>query len=336
MPAHGASLRRIRSRDLFDPTISLVLQARGEQTPTTAADRPVKPTLLSNPDSGLLYGSPRAAGHRRHVEGFDPDRVKALRNIGGRFLDPVLAPIGLARLKPCDRKFRAGTPCRASLGPGQSLLQYSQPLGFTTTQARSMKEFSGRQRRGHGNSAVDTDHAAIPWPTDRVGDVSECDMPTAGPIPSDPVGLNARGHRPRQPKPHPTHLRHPQTTKSAVQTLHVMRSDRDLPKPLVHTGLTPRRTTVRAVEEVVHGLRKIAQRLLLNGLRTGRQPVVFGAGLSQLRGLLAVARGAAARPPVPLLLDSQVPHIPRVATMLGQSRRLLGSGKQPIMRTKAT
>jgi hypothetical protein len=43
-PARGASLRRVRGRDLLDPTMSLVLQPRGEQTllaPLCSRKRPV-------------------------------------------------------------------------------------------------------------------------------------------------------------------------------------------------------------------------------------------------------------------------------------------------------
>ena len=54
VPARGASLRRIGGRDLLDPAVGLVLQARGEQSPAAAADRPVQPAFLSNAYTGLL------------------------------------------------------------------------------------------------------------------------------------------------------------------------------------------------------------------------------------------------------------------------------------------
>ena len=38
VPARRASLRRVCSRDLLDPTVSLVLQTRGEQTPSASAE----------------------------------------------------------------------------------------------------------------------------------------------------------------------------------------------------------------------------------------------------------------------------------------------------------
>ena len=53
VPARGASLRRIRGRDLLDPTISLVLQTRGEQSPAAAPDGPVQSAFLSNATPGF-------------------------------------------------------------------------------------------------------------------------------------------------------------------------------------------------------------------------------------------------------------------------------------------
>ena len=108
-----------------------------------------------------------------------------------------------------------------------------------------------------------------------------------------------------------------------------MRFDRDLPKPFMHTGLAPRRATVRAGEEVLHGLREIPQRLLLHGLTAGTKPRVLGAGLGQLRGLLDIAGSLAARLPVLLLLHRQIPHIPRIPAVRQQCLLLLSVGQQP-------
>ncbi len=83
VPAHRASLRRVRGRDLLDPTVSLVLQPGGEKPPTAAADRPIQSALLSNTNTRLIDGPSRGASHRPHVEGFDPDRVEAARDVSG-------------------------------------------------------------------------------------------------------------------------------------------------------------------------------------------------------------------------------------------------------------
>ena len=126
------------------------------------------------------------------------------------------------------------------------------------------------------------------------------------------------------------------TVHRPVHTFHVVRLDRDLAEPLVHTGLAPRRPAVRPGEKVRHRLGEVPQRLLLHGLRTCRQPAVLGANCGQLSGLLVVPRRAPAALPVLLLLDSQIPHIPSVAAMLAQRRRLFRGRKQPIPRRSAT
>jgi hypothetical protein len=85
---------------------------------------------------------------------------------------------------------------------------------------------------------------------------------------------------------------------------------------------------MRACEEAPHGLRKVAQRLLLDRLRAGCQPVVFGADLGQLGRLLVVPRGATSWLPKLLLLYSQVPYKPGMPAILRQHRLLSRCGHQ--------
>ena len=332
VPACGASLRRVRGRYLLDPTASLVLQSRGEQTPTASKDATVQPALVCHPHAGPLDGAPRRSRHRSHVEGFDADRVVPLRNVSGGLFEPVLASVGLQRLQLRDREFRASTSVGAALGASEALLQHLQPLGLPATQARGVQQLTSRQCRRHGNTTVDTHHAPVTRSSDRIRDMGERDMPATCPVAGDPVGLDPFWDRSRHAEAHPADLGHPHPTEPAVQLLNVMRFDRNLPESLVHTGFAPCRAAMRSVEKVAHRLGEVPQRLLLHGLRAGRQPIVLGAGRGQLRTLLVVARRAATGLPVPLLLDGQVPHIPGVATMLGQHVRLFRGRKQPITR----
>src|SRR6201999_1566738 len=129
--AGRASLRRVRGRDLLDPTTSLVLQSRSEQSPTTPTDAAIQTAFLCHPLAGLLDAAARTAGHRRHVEGFDADRVEAPRDVSAGLFDPVLAPVGLTRFEFGDGEFRASSPVGTAFGAGQVLLQDRQPLGLT-------------------------------------------------------------------------------------------------------------------------------------------------------------------------------------------------------------
>ncbi len=209
VPARGASLRRVRSRDLSYPAESLVLQTRDQQAPATSSDRAVEPTLLGHSRTRLLDGAARGTRHRPHIKGLDPDHVEPSCEIGGGFLDPVLTPIPLASFQCRDRPFRPLAAVGTAPGARKPLLQHLQSLRLTAGQTGCVQQLAGRQCGRYGNSTVNADHAGVARPGDRVGDVRERDVPAASPIPSDPVGLDTWWHWPRQAKPHPPDLGHP-------------------------------------------------------------------------------------------------------------------------------
>ena len=330
VPACGATLRRVRGRDLLDAAESLVLQTCDELAPATSADRAVERALLGHSRPRLQGCAACGAGHRPHVKSLDPDQVELPRDLSGGLLDPILAPVSLAGLQLRDRLLGLLAAVRPPVTAGQPPLQHSQPLRLTRTQTRRMQKLACGQRRRHGNAAVDADHAAIAGARDRFGDVGERDMPAPRSITRDPVGLDTGWHGARPAEPHPPDLGHPYLTEVPVQSLDVMRFDRDLPEPFVHTGFAPRWAAMRTVEEVPHGLGEIAQRLLLYRLTPGSKPRLLGARLGQLRALLAIAGGLAPRLPVLLLLHRQIPYVPRVAAMRqqGQQGLLLLRGRQ--------
>ncbi len=336
VPACGASLRRIRSRDLLDPAESLVLQACDQLAPATSPDRAIEPAFLGDSDTRLLDGSARGAGHRLNVEVFDPDQVEPPCKVRGGFLDPVPTPIPLAGAQLRDRTFGLFATVGTALATGQPPLQHLQPFRLTRGKTGCVQQFASRQRSRHGNTTVNADHAAVTWAEDRVWDVRERNMPATRPITVNPVGLDTLWHWARQAEPHPPDLRHPYPTQAAVQPLNMTRLHADLPKPFVHTGFTPRRAAVRAGEEVPHGLREIPQRLLLNSLTSGTEPPVLGAGLRQLRTLLQIPGSLAARLPVLLLLHRQIPHIPRIPAVRQQRLLLLRSRQQSEPRHNRT
>jgi hypothetical protein len=224
-------------------------------------------------------------------------------------------------------------PARAT---GQPLLQRLQPLGLTRRETRRVKQLAGRQCGGYGNTAVDANHAAVTGAGDRVGNMCERDMPAASPITSNPVGLHTHRHRTRQAKPHPPNLRHPDPTRAPVQRFDLMRLHSDLPKPFMHTGFAPLRLAMCVIEEALHGLGGIPQRLLLHRLTSGPKPPVFGACLRQLPALLQVAGSLTVALPVLLLLHRQIPHIPRIPAVRQQCLLLLRSRQQSKPRHSRT
>jgi hypothetical protein len=337
MPAVGASLRRIRCRDEFEPPLGLVLEPGHQQPPPLAADRTVKAPFLRDVGARAVTSPARRAGQSTHVQVLDADGVEAARHIGGGLLHPVTAPICFAGAQPRNRPLRSCTPVRSALRPGQALLQSAESFGFLSTKARDAQQFPVGQRHRYRHTAIHTHHAAITGSRDRFGDHSKGDVPPPSPIQSDSMGLHRVGDSAVAPEPHPPDLRYPYLPVAAAEPLGVAQFESDLPESFMLAGLTPRRATVGAVEKVAHRLREVPQRSpasgrcpqLLHGLRPSGQPAVFGAGCRQLGTLFVVTRRLAAWLPVLLLLDGKIPHKPGMTTVLGQCCRLPNAGKQP-------
>ncbi len=307
-----------------------MLQPGNQQSPPLAADLTVKAPFLRDVGARASTSAARRLDHGPHIQVLDADGVEPTRDIGGGLLHPVTPPVGFTRFQSRDGQLRSSSPVRSPSRPSQTPLQSAQPLGFGSAQGRGMQQLPGGQRSRHRHTAINTNHAAIIGSRNGFRDGSKSDVPTPRPTQTDSVGLHRVGYVASPPEPHPTDLGHPHLPGAATQPLNVARFDTDLPESFISTGLTPRRATMGAVEKVPHRLRKVPQRLLLHGLRPGCQPVVFGAGRSQLSTLLVVARRLAAWLPVLLLLlHGQIPHKPGVATVLGQRCRLLSTGKQP-------
>ena len=329
MPTCRASLRRVRRWNEFEPPQGLKLQPGNQQPPALATDLPVEATFLRDAGARALTTTARRAGHGRYIQILDADGVEAARHIGGGLFHPVTPAICFTSAQPRNRQLRSGPPVRSASRPGQTLLQPPQPLGFTGVKPRGVQQLPGGQRHRHRHPAINTNHAAVIGFRDRFRDGGKSDVPPPGQIQSDSVGLHRIGYVAGPAETHPADLGYPYLPMPAAEPLNVVRLDADLPKPLGLAGLTPRRATVGAVEKVAHRLREIPQRLLLHGLRPGRQPIVFGTSRRQLSTLLVVAGRFAARPPMLVLLYGQIPHKPGVPTVFAQYCGLLRAGKQP-------
>lgn len=329
MPTNRASLRCVRSRDEFEPPRSLMLQSRNQSSPPLAVNLTVEAALLCDIGAWTLTSTARRAGHGPHIQILDADCVEAARHIRTGLFHPVAAAICFTGAHPGDGQLGSRPPVRSASRPGQALLQPPQPLGFTSTKARNTQQLPTGQRHRNRHAAINTHHAAVSRTWNRFGDGSKSDVPAPRSIQSDSARLHSVGDVAGPPKPNPTHLAYPYLPIAAAQPLEVARFEPDLPKSLVPAGLAPRRATVGAVEKVAHRLGEVPQRLLLDGMRPGREPFAFGAGGSQLGTLLVVTGCLASWLPVLLLLYGQIPHKPGMATMLGQYRHLLNTRKQP-------
>ncbi len=329
VPAVGASLRRIRCWDEFESPWGLVLQPGNQQSPTLAADLAVEAPFLRDQGAGAFPSPARRAGHRTHLQVLDADGVEAAGQIGGGLFHPVTAAICFAGAQSRNGQLGSSSPIRSALRPGQPLLQSAQPLGLTGTKDRNAQQVPTGQRDRYRHAAIHANDAAIIGPRDRFRDGGKSEVPPRRAIQRDSVRLHRGGDGAGEPESHPPDLRYPYLPVAAAEPLDVAGFESDLPESFVLAGLAPRRAMVGAVEKVAHRLGEVPQRLLLDGLRAGCQPVVFGAGRRQLGTLFVVTGRLAARLPVLLLLDGKIPHKPGMATVFGQRCRLLSTGKQP-------
>jgi hypothetical protein len=327
--AGRASLRRVRSGNRFEPSRSFVLEPGNQQSPALALNLAVEAPFLPDVCPRAFMSAARRSAHGTHLQILDTDGVEAARHIGGGLFGPVAATICLAGAHPGNGQLGSCPSVRSASRPGQTLLQSAQSLGFTSTKARNTQQLAGGQRHRHRHAAVNANDAPVIGPWNRSGDGGKSDVPAPRSIQIDAVGLHGVGDVAGPAEPHPTDFRYPYLPVSAAQPPCMTGFESDLAKPFMPAGLTPRRATVGAIEKVAHRLGEVPQRLLLHRLRPGRQPLVFSASHRQLRTLLVVTGRMASWLPMLLLLDRQIPHQARMATMLGQSCSLLRAGKQP-------
>ena len=193
MPAVGASLRRVRRWDEFEPPHGLVLQPGHQQSPPLAADLTVEAPFLRDVGARAFPSTARRAGHSAHIQILDADGVEAARHIGGGLFHPVTAAIGFAGAQPRNGQLRSCAPVRSASRPGQTLLQSAQSLGLTRTKARNAQQVPAGQRNRYRHAAINTNDAAIIGSRDRFGDGGKSDVPPPRPIQRDSVRLHRGG-----------------------------------------------------------------------------------------------------------------------------------------------
>jgi hypothetical protein len=272
-------------------------------------------------------------GHIWDLEVFDPDQVESACDVGAGLLHPVPTPVCLPGLQSGQCQPHPPAALRAPLSAGEPTLQPPHPGPLPPGQARDAQQFPGRQSCGDRDAPVDAHGLAVTGCGNRRGDGGERDMPSPGPVHRHPVRSHACGDGARPAEPDPPGLRYPDLTGVPAESAQLPGSDGNDPESLVPTGLAPRRPPgrVRRVEERSHRLGEIPQGLLLHHLGTGPQPRVLGAGGGELSALLQVARRThTARPPVRVLLDSEVPHVPGMDAVVPQHCLLGGRGDQPV------
>ena len=179
VPAVGASLRRIRCGDEFEPPLGLVLQAGDQQSPPLAADLAVEAAFLRDVTPRTVTSPARGAGHRTHTQILDADGVEAARQIGGGLFHPVTAAIGFARAHPGNGPLRSRSPIDPRCARARRCCNL-----------RSRSASPARRPGTHSNSPLDSaTDTATPRSTPTT-------LPSPGPVTGSGMAANAMCQRP--------------------------------------------------------------------------------------------------------------------------------------------
>ena len=335
VPARRAALAAKRRIDLLYTTEGLVFQSANQQSPARGENAPVQPGLLPYVSARCLKSSPSRTCHVLDLQSLHPDEVELPGQLRAGLLNPVLAPVALAGFQACNAKPHAHPAVRACPSAGKLAFQTTQSFPLPLGQSRHASQFPCRKGRSNNHAAIDADDLAVTGCRNRLGDGDESHMPASRPVHGHPIRLHARRHRTRPAKPHPSDFRDAHLAYVTGQSAHIpllSASPYDR-KPFVPPGLAPRWLTGRIgrAEECGHCLSEIAEGLLLDCLGACGQPRMLGAGGGELPTLLKVAGGVlAAWAPVPMLLDSQVPHIPGMRAVVPKHCFLGSGGTQTV------
>jgi hypothetical protein len=220
---------------------------------------------------------------------------------------------------------------RSSVNRSACAAALRKPSLAARTQSRNFQQFAAGKRCARGDTSIQGHDFTRPWARDSARDDGECDVPASGAVERYPVGLHPSRHRPRPSKPDPARLRNPDLPSAPIQSADMSRSNCDNPEALAAPGLSPPRPSMSTLEEMLHGLGKVPQRLLLDHLASVAQPSMLRASRGQLPALLYISRRApASGTPPRLLFGSQVPDESRLGAMVFEDHLLGGCGTQPV------
>src|SRR5450631_4346523 len=317
-------LRRVRSLHFLDPPGYVLLQPGHQQTPTGLEDAPVEAGLLCDVAARVLHGPPHGPGHTltlrfsTRITSKRRARLVVVFSTQSLRRSPSLdfkAPIRVLTLRRWfdPRAARASLRCSRSNRPASFA---PKPLGLVICPVDSAS----------ATATPRSTPTTPPVPGAGIGSgitaSAICQRPARSAVMR--YDFQSMSARLRLKQTHPI-FAHQHTAACPVVAANPQRLGSDDPRTLMLAGFTPRRAPVRALEEPLPCLVKVTQRLLLDGLRTAGKPRLRGPGLGQLCGLgVETRRGTFPARPHQVLFESEVPHVPGVAALLGQEHFLCG------------
>lgn len=319
--------------NFLDTTRRFLFQSTDKVTPAVFQDGAIKSRLCPNIPPRCSKNSSSRAGHSGYVQILNADYIEASGQVCRCLLHPILAAVRLASFQSREFYLHAPTARGSAPGSGKLSLEAKQSFTFVGGRARYGKEFTCRQRRGYGDTPVNTHNCPIPGCRNRGWDNSESHVPASSRIPRDSVRPGAQTDWAGPAKPHPAHLGHPKLTNVAGQPPQMVTTYIYDAESFISPSLTPCRPAIPSTEETGHCLPEVPQCLLLHFYAPRTQPIKLGASSGQLPTLHDEAgRARPAGSPPGLLLYSKIPHVSSVSAMLGQAHFLDRRWVEPVTR----
>ena len=195
------------TRSMRPGALSSSLRSRSPQ-PEARISR-FRLAFRASSSSRLPKGALDRTSHVADVQILDTDQVEPPGEVSAELLAPVSADVDLTSLELRDSKPDLGAASRSTLASRKLALEQLKPSLAARTQSRNFQQFAGGKRCARGDASIQAHDFTRPWARDCTRDDGECDVPAAGAVERNPVGLHPSRHRPRPSKPDPACLGDP-------------------------------------------------------------------------------------------------------------------------------
>lgn len=331
-----ANLRGICGIDLVKaaPTfIELVGKDGFEGEPALVEYAPVQSGLLPHHPSGLGNCAASGSGHIPDLQIFQNDHPEAFADVERRPVLPIKPYPGTAGGEARRPTQGRQTPLRPLLSSRNHTLSGSKPNTELLQRGGNGQTLAVRQRQRVRHPAIDANRRIAVRRLSMLDLASKADVPAES-IKRDSHVPNLSSHRASVSELYPANLRKPNSGPFPVQFTDANLAPLE-PECVVDALHSGRRVAGDALEEVSVRFVEVTKRLLLAGLRHGRDPIVLSSKRGQLAGLADVVQPLARVPlelaiPSSALLKTEIVDQPANTSELPEQGFLLGIGVQLV------
>lgn len=294
LPVYGSALRtRKRSVcgiDCYErpaALFKLVVKQGGKRPPALIEDAPVEPGFLPHLGSWLHDGAASRGRHIADVQIFEHNGPESFGDMPRCLVVPVAADASTLGGQPRATLDGAQAPSRAFLTPSHDTLGGAVLALNRIKACWDGKHFAGGKRQGVGDAAIDAHGRHVARGRFVLDFAGEGDVP-AERVLCDRGVLHDAAQRASVAQLHPTDLGQADSGPFAIEAARLDFTPLEAER-VVDVPAARRRELGPPRKEVSECLVKIAQSLLLTGLRDRSNPVEFGPESCEIARLLRVS-----------------------------------------------